>query len=594
MPDSDRKFIRYDWLEQQCELAVQARNDNDFALEVPTEIYEEYVLPYASLDEAREDWRPLFYEKFAPLVAGAATTLEAARELNNRIWTLDGWNITFKSEQTPDIMSPSQVLSHGYASCTGLAIFFVDACRAVGIPARVAGIASWPESGGNHNWVEVWHDGYWSFTDPLPGTGYDPDTMPPRPFNETWFFPDPIRNAKPGSFAHGVWAATIKPNAAGTIFPLAWHDDFASTVPGVGVTHIYIDAAKRLHPPTPLPTREQSAAPLATTVAVKSGGPGRDTGLTAPRAVAAAAMVGEAGDPCAEPAHQVEHCVGFLAHYMPPADRKVLSFDWLLNQCELAVQARNANAWARAVPIDVYENYVLPYANVDEPREDWRTLFQEKFAPLVEGTSSTLEAALALNARIWTLDGWNITFKSAQTPNIMSPSQVLDHGFASCTGLAIFFVDACRAVGIPARVAGIASWPGSGGNHNWVEVWHDGYWSFTEPIGHDTYNETWFFPEGTNKAVVGSYENGLWAVSYKPTGKFFPIAWHDDFDSRVPGIDVTDYYHRAAEAGPSAGAGAAVEEGVETVGEGEGAEVRRSKRFQSRGADLAPRTWSNL
>lgn len=56
-----------------------------------------------------------------------------------RIWTLRGWNITFKSNQTPDIMSPSQVIAAGYASCTGLAIFLVNACRAVGIPARVAG-----------------------------------------------------------------------------------------------------------------------------------------------------------------------------------------------------------------------------------------------------------------------------------------------------------------------------------------------------------------------------------------------------------------------------------------------------------------------
>ena len=41
---------------------------------------------------------------------------------------------------------------------------------------------------------------------------------------------------------------------------------------------------------------------------------------------------------------------------------------------------------------------------------------------------------------------------------------------ATCTGLSIMLVEACRAVGIPARVAGIASWPGRGGNHTWVEV----------------------------------------------------------------------------------------------------------------------------
>ena len=34
--------------------------------------------------------------------------------------------------QTPEIMSPSQVIAAGYASCTGLSIFLVDACRWVG------------------------------------------------------------------------------------------------------------------------------------------------------------------------------------------------------------------------------------------------------------------------------------------------------------------------------------------------------------------------------------------------------------------------------------------------------------------------------
>jgi transglutaminase-like putative cysteine protease len=39
----------------------------------------------------------------------------------------------------------------------------------------------------------------------------------------------------------------------------------------------------------------------------------------------------------------------------------------------------------------------------------------------------------------------------------------------------VLVVDACRAVGIPARVAGVPAWTGSRGNHTWAEVW-DGSW----------------------------------------------------------------------------------------------------------------------
>ena len=41
----------------------------------------------------------------------------------------------------------------------------------------------------------------------------------------------------------------------------------------------------------------------------------------------------------------------------------------------------------------------------------------------------------------------------------------------------IMLVEACRSVGVPARLAGIASWPGRGGNHTWVEFWDNG-WHF--------------------------------------------------------------------------------------------------------------------
>ena len=60
-----------------------------------------------SVDEMRDDWRPLFYERFSPLVQSATGISEAALLLNQNIWPI--WNITFKANQTPNIMSPSQV-----------------------------------------------------------------------------------------------------------------------------------------------------------------------------------------------------------------------------------------------------------------------------------------------------------------------------------------------------------------------------------------------------------------------------------------------------------------------------------------------------
>lgn len=49
-----------------------------------------------------------------------------------------------------------------------------------------AGAPAWnTPAGGNHNWVEVWFNGAWSFTGAAEWT--------PAGWNSTWFYPEPVR-----------------------------------------------------------------------------------------------------------------------------------------------------------------------------------------------------------------------------------------------------------------------------------------------------------------------------------------------------------------------------------------------------------------
>lgn len=50
--------------------AFAARKAHSWAKEVPHEIFLTDVLPHACLDETRENWRPGFRRRFAPMVAG--------------------------------------------------------------------------------------------------------------------------------------------------------------------------------------------------------------------------------------------------------------------------------------------------------------------------------------------------------------------------------------------------------------------------------------------------------------------------------------------------------------------------------------------
>ena len=147
-----------------------------------------------------------------------------------------------------------------------------------------------------------------------------------------------------------------------------------------------------------------------------------------------------------------KECLQFLLDFMPESDKAIVSEEQLATDVRLALRARNRFPWARDVPWEVFLNEVLPYRNLDEPYDHWRPDFYDRFAPMVEGATSITEAAMILNRDIWKI--WGLVFKSDQAPEVLSPSQVIKAGFGSCSALSIFLVDACRAVGVPARVAG--------------------------------------------------------------------------------------------------------------------------------------------
>ena len=258
------------------DLALQAKLDFAYTDRLPRAIWQEYVLNYANLNEARSSVRRLLRERLVeplflhPESLRNSSTLdnenrsiaETVKILNTKMWHRLSHNstgtIVFVAGQTPAIFDPMSVLAFGYASCTGLAVLMVEALRAAGVPARVVGTAAWNQdrNHGNHNWVEVWdHHQYgdtfnvdknnknndddddmyqqrgWKFLEPSPAQSLV-DTIDRNPC-ERWFcHPDRMANGTQ------VFAARLDPTAASAHFPLAWewgcHD-----VPAVNRTAYY-------------------------------------------------------------------------------------------------------------------------------------------------------------------------------------------------------------------------------------------------------------------------------------------------------------------------------------------------------------------
>ena len=250
---------------------------------------------------------------------------------------------------------------------------------------------------------------------------------------------------------------------------------------------------------------------------------------------AAKAKHGEAGEKAAK----------FLVEHMPAKDKESLTAEFLTDNLDLAFQARAEFPWAKSVPEEIFLNDVLPYAVFDETREAWRADYLAKARPLVKDAKTASEAVQALNREFFKIV--NVHYNTGRKMPNQSPSESAKLGMATCTGLSIILVDACRAVGIPARAVGTPMWTNDRGNHTWTEVW-DGGWHFT---GADEYdkeglNRGWFTGDAA-KAKADEPKYAIYATSWKKEGLAFPMVWAPS-SREVAAVNVTARYAKAAPA----------------------------------------------
>ena len=233
--------------------------------------------------------------------------------------------------------------------------------------------------------------------------------------------------------------------------------------------------------------------------------------------------------------------VEFLIQNMRQKDLQSLSAEFLLDNVRVAYEARAAAPWASQVSDDLFFKDILPYANVDEKRENWRGKLREICWPIVKDCKTTGEAAQELNKQLF--KKVKVKYSTKRKKANQSPSESMDSGLASCTGLSILLVDACRSVHVPARLVGIPRWSNKNGNHTWVEVWDNGDWHFTGAAEYnkDGLDRAWF-QRDASLADKTKRMNSIYAISFARTDTVFPVVWSVGRDNASYAINVTDRY----------------------------------------------------
>ena len=234
-----------------------------------------------------------------------------------------------------------------------------------------------------------------------------------------------------------------------------------------------------------------------------------------------------------------EKAARFLVEHMPEADQASLTADFLTENLDITIQARTKFPWAADVPEEIFLNDVLPYAVFDEPRDPWRAGFFEKAGELVKDAKTITEAAQILNRDFFKLV--HTHYHTGRKRTNQSPKESIAQGKATCTGLSIILVAACRSVGIPARAVGTPMWWNNSGNHTWVEVWDDG-WHFTgaDEFDENGLNHGWFTNHAA-RADENHPRHAIYATSWSHDAGHFPMVWAPG-SRAVGGINVTASY----------------------------------------------------
>ncbi len=237
----------------------------------------------------------------------------------------------------------------------------------------------------------------------------------------------------------------------------------------------------------------------------------------------------------------------FLIRYMPSDDLQQLTGDFLIEHVQLAHHVIAEVSWGAQIPRDVFLNDLLPYANTTEKREPWRRRLYDRFIEKAKQAKSPGEAAAILNSIVF--PELQVRYSTKRQRADQSPSQSMESGLASCSGLSILLIDACRAVGVPARFVGTPLWADESGNHSWIEVWDDG-WHFTgaaEPNGSQL-DAAWFTGRAS-QALAEDPMKAIYAVSYRKTPIHFPLVWAPS-KTDVYAVNVTDRYTRVRRTTP--------------------------------------------
>ena len=152
-------------------------------------------------------------------------------------------------------------------------------------------------------------------------------------------------------------------------------------------------------------------------------------------------------------------------------DLEHITADFLITQIDYAFKAWEERPWSKNYNFDQFCRYILPYRGSNEPLEEWRQYFYEKYAHIVEqmkNPTNPLEAAALINDDIKTWFGFDPRYY--YHPTDLGLSEMLSSKLGRCEDMTNVTIYAMRANGLAVTSDYTPYWANSGNNHAWNAI----------------------------------------------------------------------------------------------------------------------------
>jgi hypothetical protein len=153
-------------------------------------------------------------------------------------------------------------------------------------------------------------------------------------------------------------------------------------------------------------------------------------------------------------------------------DLHVITAGYLIENIEMAFEQWNKRPWNRNLSFEDFCEYLLPYRIRNEPLENWRKAYLDKYAKVLDSLytgSDPVEAANVLNRYVRETERVAFNHKELKT---LSPGALyfLEYKCGSCIDIKDASLYMLRACGIPAVCHYYICSPNLSGMHSWATI----------------------------------------------------------------------------------------------------------------------------